>query len=118
LLFSQNRPILAPLSSTPGLFVDESSEGELGLRGAFIFAVLVALAQVLKARKNAACQRAIGRLLTNMKAFGELGVPHHRSIQAQILKPQSKTPNKSYFLKPSLCPSISDLFTFTPERAR
>jgi len=31
------------------------------------------LAQVLKARKNAACQRAIGRLLTSMKKRYEDG---------------------------------------------
>ena len=104
-MFFQAAQFLAPLFLTRGLFVDESSEGELGLREAFIFAVLVALLYACKQ----SCDRALaGRVLSGFehlrKAFKELSVPHSRSIQAQILNRQSLTPNKSHLLNPSLCP--------------
>jgi hypothetical protein len=81
---------------TRGLFVDESSEGELGLRGAFIFAVFVALLHACKqSSDHASARRFLSRFEYLRKAFKELSVPHTRSIQAQILSPESLTPNKS-----------------------
>src|SRR6266851_2909113 len=91
-----SRTILAPLFLTRGLFVDESSEGELGLRGAFLFAVLVALLHACKqSSDHALARRFLSRFEYLRKAFKELSVPHTRSIQAQILSPESLTPNKS-----------------------
>ena len=81
---------------TRGLFVDESSEGELGLRGAFMFAVLVALLHACKQSSDRALERRfLSRFEHLRKAFRELSVPHTRTIQAQILSPESLTPNKS-----------------------
>ena len=89
-----SRAILQPLFLTRRLFVDESSEGELGFRGAFIFAILVALLHVCKQSSDRALAR---RVLSGFeylrKAFKKLSVPHTRSIQAQILNPESLTPS-------------------------
>ena len=84
-----------------GLFVDESSEGELGLRGAFIFTVLIALLHACKQSSDRAlARRVLSGFEHQGKAFKELSVPHTRSIQAQILSPESLTPNKLHFLNP------------------
>jgi len=86
LLFSQGRSNLVPLFLTQGFFVDESSEGELGLRGAFIFAALVALLHACKQSADRALARRVLSGFEHLrKAFKELSVPHTRSIQAQIL---------------------------------
>jgi predicted RNA-binding Zn-ribbon protein involved in translation (DUF1610 family) len=85
-----SRPIFAPLFLTRGLFVDESSEGGLGLRGAFIFAILVALLHACKRSSDRALARRVLSGFEHLrKAFKELSVPHPRSIQAQILSPET-----------------------------
>jgi hypothetical protein len=90
-----SRPIFAPLFLARGRFIDASSEGKLGLRGAFIFAVLVALLHACKQSSDRALARCVLSCFEHLrKAFKELSVPHTRSIQAQILSP-SLTPNKS-----------------------
>src|SRR6266851_1005398 len=91
-----SRAILQPLFLTRRLFVDESSEGELGSRGTFIFAVLVALLHACKQSSDRALARRVLSGFEHLrKAFKELSVPHTRTIQAQILSPESLTPNKS-----------------------
>src|SRR4030095_2781344 len=84
-----SRPIFSPLFLTRGLFVVESSEGGLGLRGAFIFAILVALLHACKQSSDRALARRVLSGSVLRKAFKELGVPHLRSIQAQILSPET-----------------------------
>ena len=62
---------------TLGLFVDESSEGDLGLRGAFIFAVLVALLHACKQSSDRALTRSFLSGFEHLRqAFKELSVPH------------------------------------------
>jgi hypothetical protein len=77
---------------------------------------LVVLVALLHACKQSSDRALARRVLSGFehlrKAFKELSVPHSRSIQAQILNPESLTPNKSHLLNPSLCPSIQDLLTF------
>jgi hypothetical protein len=81
---------------TRGLFVDESSEGELGFRRAFIFAILVALLHACKQSSDRALARRVLSGFEHLrKAFKKLSVPHTRSIQAQILNPESLTPSKT-----------------------
>ena len=88
-------PDLASLLLTRGLFFDESSEGELCFRGAFIFAILVALLRACKSSDRALARRVLSGFEYLRKAFKKLSVPHTRSIQAQILNPESLTPSKS-----------------------
>ncbi len=89
-------PDLASLLLTRGLFFDESSEGELCFRGAFIFAILVALLRACKQSSDRALARRVLSGFEHLrKAFKKLSVPHTRSIQAQILNPESLTPSKS-----------------------
>jgi hypothetical protein len=81
---------------TRGLFVDESSEGELGFRRAFIFAILVALLHACKQSSDRALARRVLSGFEHLgKAFKKLSIPHTRSIQVQILNPESLTPSKS-----------------------
>src|SRR5713101_5066306 len=91
-----SRAILQPLFLTRRLFVDESSEGELCFRGAFIFAILVALLRACKQSSDRALARRVLSGFEHLrKAFKKLSAPHTRSIQAQILNPESLTPSKS-----------------------
>lgn len=60
-----------------------------------MFAVLVALHACKQSSDRALARRFLSRFEHLRKAFKELSVPHTRTIQAQILSPESLTPNKS-----------------------